>query len=209
MTMIKNDKNIKPYFSTKGIIIKDGKFLALHKAIDTEHKFEFPGGRMEYGECAEETIVREIFEETGLNINPVKLLDTWNLVKDDFHATGVFFLCEVIDGEFKLSDEHDELKWLDLSNKELDILHDNYKERLEKWDWDVLKDFISINFEVERKEAISNLNKKIKDLRAKVKDLRAKVDNAKTPYEANTFIMEVEDLEVEEKAINDEVLKYL
>lgn len=33
MVKIKNDKNIKPYFSVKGIIIKDWKFLALNKEV--------------------------------------------------------------------------------------------------------------------------------------------------------------------------------
>lgn len=70
---------------------------------------ELPGGRMAFGETA---------EETSFIVEPVKLLDTWNFVATDYQITGVIYLCKIKDRNLKLSDEHD--KYED-SNIELNI----------------------------------------------------------------------------------------
>jgi len=78
---------------------------------------ELPGGGMEFGESAEQTIVREVREETGLNVDVIELLDTWDFIKEDLHITGVIYLCNV-EGvcEVTLSDEHDSYQWLELDD---------------------------------------------------------------------------------------------
>ena len=53
------------------IILKDGKVL-LGKHNDGE--WRLPGGKMELGEEFEQTAKRKIFEETGLNLNRIKII---------------------------------------------------------------------------------------------------------------------------------------
>lgn len=56
----------------------EGKIL-LQKRLDplipeAHEKWEFPGGRIEYGESPEETVVREFMEETGCVVKVKRLL---------------------------------------------------------------------------------------------------------------------------------------
>jgi 8-oxo-dGTP diphosphatase len=121
-------------FAAKALIFNDGKYLALHKSIAKHNLYELPGGRMEFGETAEETLFREVKEETSFTIEPVKLLDTWNFVATDYQITGVIYLCKIKDGSLKLSDEHDKYEWLEFNEENLDKMHEVYKTRMKNWD---------------------------------------------------------------------------
>lgn len=120
-------------FAVKGFILKEGKFLALHKSVAKHCLFELPGGRMEFGETAEETLIREVKEETNFIIKPIKLIDTWNFISKDYQVTGVIYLCKIIEGSLKLSDEHDKYQWLDFNEIGIGKMHEVYKERMMNW----------------------------------------------------------------------------
>jgi len=126
-------------FAAKALIIYKGKFLAMHQTLIEDSHYELPGGRMEFGENAEQTVIREVFEETNLHVIPICLLDTWNLVRDDFQITGVIFLCiaESIT-DFAMSEEHDSYEWLPAtaeSSKKMQIL---FRPQMQRWDWDAI-----------------------------------------------------------------------
>ncbi|MCL5667209.1 MAG: NUDIX domain-containing protein [Patescibacteria group bacterium] len=44
------------------------------ESAETENKWELPGGTLEFSETPEETVVREVKEETGLNVEIIRLL---------------------------------------------------------------------------------------------------------------------------------------
>lgn len=125
-------------FGIKSLILRDGKFLAVHKSTSSDELFELPGGRMEYGETIEETVVREVAEETTLKVRPVRLLDTWNYIneKNEHQVAGVIYLCKIVGEEsnIQLSEEHDDYKWLMPS--ETHLLNQLFAPKLEKWDWE-------------------------------------------------------------------------
>ena len=52
--------------SVRGIIIKDGKIAMVHSLKYDYYKF--PGGGMEDGESLEESLLREVVEESGLQV---------------------------------------------------------------------------------------------------------------------------------------------
>jgi 8-oxo-dGTP diphosphatase len=127
-------ENKKIYFATKALIIKNNKYLALHKTEEIGGLWELLGGRMEFGETAEETLFREVKEEINLVINSYKLLDTWNFVSKEYQITGVIYLCTIKDGDVILSDEHDKYQWLDFSDESINVMHDVFEERMVRWD---------------------------------------------------------------------------
>lgn len=93
---------------------KDGKYLVLMKSSKDDinpNTYDIPGGRMSFGEKPEETVVREVKEETGLDIKPLKILEVWTFTKENFQLVGINFLCEVIGGGLKLGEEHDGANW--------------------------------------------------------------------------------------------------
>lgn len=102
--------------ATKGIVKnQEGKYLILIKSSLEEinpNTYDLPGGRMSFGEKPEEAIVREVSEETGLKVEPIKVFEVWTFTKEDFQLVGINFLCNLISGELKLSEEHDKSEWL-------------------------------------------------------------------------------------------------
>lgn len=137
--MIRKEKRLE--FSVKGFIMHNGKFLIMHGNQVTENVWELPGGRMEFGETAEETLIREMQEETGLRIKPIKVLDTWNVVKEEHQITGIIYSCEIADENINiaLSAEHDQYQWVKPQASSLELMHKAFKERMAYWNWNDLK----------------------------------------------------------------------
>ena len=78
-------------------------------------KWEFPGGKIEKGETAEACLVREILEELHINIRITKQLNTNTHQYSDTKTIKLIpFICELIDGEIKLT-EHANFLWLSKS----------------------------------------------------------------------------------------------
>lgn len=126
-------------FSTKGLVMHEGKFLAVHKSGAASPTFELPGGRMEFGETAEETIVREMAEETGLKVTPIKLLDTWNYVAENWQVTGIIYLCAAENPQnVALSAEHDFFEWLAPSVESFEKMNRLFKPQMLRWNWNEL-----------------------------------------------------------------------
>jgi len=70
------DPQAGPLFpvSVKGVVIRDGRVLLL---ANHRGEWELPGGRLEPGEAPEQTVVRELAEETGWLVTCGPLLDAW------------------------------------------------------------------------------------------------------------------------------------
>ncbi|KPU45858.1 putative 8-oxo-dGTP diphosphatase YtkD [Oxobacter pfennigii] len=107
-------KDNKIYFAVKALILHENNFLIMHKTRKEENVWELPGGRMEFGETAEETLNREVQEETGLSVTPMRILDTWNIINDKYQITGIIYLCKTKNNKVRLSEEHDKYKWVRL-----------------------------------------------------------------------------------------------
>lgn len=133
-------KNKRIDIGVKALILKEDKFLAMHNKGVEENLWELPGGRMEFGETAEETLRREMLEETGLIVKPIKLLDTWNLIKEDYQIAGIIYLCQLEEGEVRLSDEHDAFKWISTDEKSLQMMYEVFRARMLNWNWDEIRD---------------------------------------------------------------------
>lgn len=73
--------------------------------------WEFPGGKIEEGETAEQTVVREIREELATEIRPKQKLCTVEYDYSAFHLTMECFLCSVVSGKLTLL-EHENAAWL-------------------------------------------------------------------------------------------------
>ena len=82
----------------------------------TYRKFEWgiPAGGLEHREQPEKAIVREFFEETGMQIEVQKLLLAES-AKEDHHIS-LIYLCKIVDGMFKESLEISEMQYFDVNN---------------------------------------------------------------------------------------------
>lgn len=72
------NQSLKPASSV--ILFHDGKYLLVRRANPpAADMYAFPGGRAEPGETPEQTAVRELFEETALEGENLRLFATYEL----------------------------------------------------------------------------------------------------------------------------------
>ena len=118
------------------IIIEDGKVLLIKQTMG---HWGFPKGHMEEGETEEQTAIREVKEETNLDVEiESKKRYCMEYVTDKgIDKEVIFFIAKKVSGETKPQPgEVDEIKWCNF-NEAFDVItYDNTKELLKK----VLKD---------------------------------------------------------------------
>jgi 8-oxo-dGTP diphosphatase len=103
----------------KAIIKKGDKFLILLRSSDSEffpEDWDFPGGKLEFGEDPLIGIEREVVEETDLKIKVLKVVGTYELDSPrdgkKFPHRFTVYSADLISGEVKLSHEHLDFKWV-------------------------------------------------------------------------------------------------
>lgn len=110
------------YIGIKGLVYNSkGEILIVRKIPPGDAKFEpyweIPGGRMER-ETVQQTFEREINEELGIGALERQELyavavANFKINHDKDNLFFVIFSCRMSDGiELKLSDEHDQFKWI-------------------------------------------------------------------------------------------------
>lgn len=94
------------------IIKSHGKYLATQRNYgEFKDGWEFPGGKIEEGERAEEALIREIKEELKVAIRVEDYLITIDHSYDSFDMTMHCYVCTLLDDHLKLT-VHDAAKWL-------------------------------------------------------------------------------------------------
>jgi len=111
--ILQNQYGAKHIVVAIGLIIKDGKLLITQRndphRKDTHEKWEFPGGIVDFGETVESTVVKEIQEEAGYDVEIIKQLQP---IKNKDHEYPTFkyqvylvpYVCKIISGDGKFSD---------------------------------------------------------------------------------------------------------
>lgn len=75
-------------------------FLAQRAASSyMANKWEFPGGKIEQDESAEQALKRELMEETGIEVTAASAIDQADHSYEDLRVTLHFFLVEGWNGE--------------------------------------------------------------------------------------------------------------
>lgn len=94
-------------------IIRDGDKIFATKRGYGEFKggWEFPGGKREDGETAQEALKREIMEELETDIAVGELIDTIEYEYPTFHLSMDCFWARIISGNLILK-EHEAARWL-------------------------------------------------------------------------------------------------
>ena len=108
--------------AAKAVIVnKQGKVLLVREPaknnLGSQHGlYGNPGGRIEPNEDYEVALRREVFEETGLEIEPLYpiYVGEWypNIKGVKHHIVAIFTVCRVKTTKITLSQEHDGYKWI-------------------------------------------------------------------------------------------------
>jgi ADP-ribose pyrophosphatase YjhB (NUDIX family) len=125
--------------SQKALIVEEKRLLMLRRVderIAGEPQWGLPGGFLEIDESIVKGLVREVQEEAGLAVRVGKLVAVWDHWEKDFvlrdgrvcdvRIVELGYVCDVISGSIKLSEEHDRYLWADESDlRKLNISPDS------------------------------------------------------------------------------------
>jgi len=91
-----------PQVGVGGVVVADGRVLLIRRGkAPLLGRWSIPGGTVESGETLEQALVREMAEETGLDVAPVQLLTVFDRIDRDgdrvvFHYVIVDYLCRCL-----------------------------------------------------------------------------------------------------------------
>lgn len=101
-------------------VVRDsrGRILMIHRTDND--KYSIPGGGLEIGESVADAVVREVKEETGIDVEVTKLVGVFSnpdhvIAYDDGEVRQEFSICFLADprgGELRTSAESKEVKWV-------------------------------------------------------------------------------------------------
>lgn len=122
----------KIFAATKAFIVHNGKVLLLRESGKygdgtNMGRYDVVGGRVQPGERFDESLLREIREETGLVVKVGRpfFVNEWRPVVrgEQWQIIGTFFECFADSNSVILSDDHDEFVWVDPKDfKQFDII---------------------------------------------------------------------------------------
>ena len=119
------------------VINKNNKILLVHHNVG---HWDFPKGHVEEGETEEQTAIREVKEETNIDIiinNKYRYTTSYS-PKENVMKEVVYFLAQNIDEDKKPQlEEVSEVKWFTLEEAMNTITYENSKEILNKLKKDI------------------------------------------------------------------------
>lgn len=110
------------FVATKAFIVHQGKILLLRESSKYQEganigKFDVVGGRVQPGERFDDSLRREILEETGLavTIGQPFFVNEWRpeVKGEHWQIIGIFFHCSATSSAVTISADHSEFKWID------------------------------------------------------------------------------------------------
>ena len=109
----------RPFLAVSAAIYREGRILLVRRArAPGRDLFSLPGGVVEAGETLAEAVAREVLEETGLTVEPVRLAGHREVIVRDADGRGerhfviLAFACRWRAGEAAPSDEVAEARWV-------------------------------------------------------------------------------------------------
>jgi 8-oxo-dGTP diphosphatase len=115
---MKREYPVAPMVGVGAIIVDDGRVVLVKRAhLPMLGEWSIPGGAVELGETVREAVIREAWEETGLDVEPVALVGVFDRVIRDlsgsilYHYVLVDYYCRRIAGELCAGSDCDEARW--------------------------------------------------------------------------------------------------
>ena len=118
-----------PVVRVGAVLIHNGKILIEKRRNEPGRgKWSIPGGLVELGEKAEETVIREVKEETNLAVSRPRLVDVVENVETDetgdvrYHYVIIDYFVKIESGLLRAASDAAELKWVTFDEvKEFDL----------------------------------------------------------------------------------------
>lgn len=101
------------------VVFRDEKVLIIKRAkAPFKGEWSIPGGRLEFGERLADAVIREVREETGVEIEILGLLDVFEGLPSggefEDHIVMIDYVAEWLSGEPVASDDAEEAEFVDM-----------------------------------------------------------------------------------------------
>ena len=115
---------VQPGYATakidvRGAVVREGKILLVQERSD--QLWCMPGGWADVGEYPSSMVAREVLEESGFTVQPVKVVGDFDANRAGrrlqfFHAYKIVFLCQIVSGEPQTSIETQDVAFFDFND---------------------------------------------------------------------------------------------
>jgi 8-oxo-dGTP diphosphatase len=109
----------QPVVGVGAVVVRGGRVLIVKRRHEPRQgEWSLPGGLLQLGESLSDGARREVKEETGLDVYPEAIIETFDRVHRDpngrirFHFVIVDFVCESPDGEPVAGSDAEAVAWV-------------------------------------------------------------------------------------------------
>jgi ADP-ribose pyrophosphatase YjhB (NUDIX family) len=114
-------RNSKP--CAGALIVDKGRLLMVRRAREPWRGWwDIPGGFLDNGESPSSAVVREVLEETGLEVRPTRLFGLYidKYLEPGEYTLNIYYECAILSGTARPHDDADAIEWFPV-----DALPDN------------------------------------------------------------------------------------
>jgi 8-oxo-dGTP diphosphatase len=109
----------RPILGVGAIVADCGRVLLVERGQEPlKGIWSLPGGAVEVGEYLKDAVRREVREETGLEVEPVSVVEVFERIMPDsngrteYHYVLVDYLCRAIGGVLKAESDVSDARWV-------------------------------------------------------------------------------------------------
>jgi 8-oxo-dGTP diphosphatase len=113
----------RPVLGVGALIFDAGRVLLVERGKEPLAGYwSLPGGAVETGERLEEALVREVFEETGLQVTADSIATVFERIMPDaggtceYHYVLVDFYCTITEGDARPGDDSARVEWFPIES---------------------------------------------------------------------------------------------
>jgi ADP-ribose pyrophosphatase YjhB (NUDIX family) len=110
---------LTPIVGVGGVIVHEGRVLLVCRGREPlKGQWTLPGGVLEVGESLAEGVIREVKEETGLQVEAIELVELLDRIHREedrvrYHYVIADYLCRVTGGDLEAASDVDAVRWVE------------------------------------------------------------------------------------------------
>ena len=110
-----------PLVGVGAIVVQNSRVLLVRRGTEPlKGHWTLPGGMLEVGESLTTGVVREVREETGLDVEPIELIELLDRIhREDgrvrYHYVIADYLCRVTGGDLRAASDAAAVRWVERS----------------------------------------------------------------------------------------------
>jgi len=110
---------LTPLVGVGGVVVHENRVLLVQRGTEPlKGRWTIPGGLIDVGETLREAVIREVREETGLNVEPLELIELLDRIYREgervrYHYVIADYLCRVEGGALHAASDAAAVRWVE------------------------------------------------------------------------------------------------